>query len=155
MSYEIFIGLRYLKAKRKQAFISIITLISMGGVAIGVMTLIVVIGVMSGFKEDLRKKILGYYSHVVVLKRGGGIANYESKIKKIEEVKGVKFATPFIYSQTMLNSKYGSFGVVLRGIDPETIGKVINLGSNIKEGSLYNLTNVSSKNSKITTRYFF
>jgi lipoprotein-releasing system permease protein len=139
MSYEFFIGLRYLKAKRKQTFISIITLISVGGVAVGVMTLIVVIGVMSGFKEDLTGKILGYYSHIVVLKQSEGLDDYEEIIKKIEKVKGVKSATPFIYTQAMLSSKSGSLGVALRGVDPETIGKVINIGSNMKEGSLLNL----------------
>ena len=144
MSYELFIGLRYLKAKRKQTFISIITLISIGGVAIGVMTLIVVIGVMTGFKEDLTGKILGYYSHIVVLKQSEGLDDYERIMRKIEKVKGVKSATPFTYTQAMLSSKSGSLGVVLRGVDPKTIGKVINIGSNMKEGSLLNLEVTSS-----------
>lgn len=144
MPYELFIGLRYLKARRKQAFISIITLISIGGVAIGVMTLIVVIGVMTGFKEDLTNKILGYYSHIVVLKQGG-MDNYQGTIRKIEKVKGVTSATPFIYSQAMVSSKSSSLGVVLRGIDPETIGKVINVGSNIEEGSLLNLKDLPDR----------
>ena len=140
ISYELFIGLRYLKAKRKEAFISIITLISIGGVAIGVMALIVVIGVMTGFKEDLRDKILGYYSHVVVLKHTRGIDNYKGIIKEVEAVQGVKYATPFIYSQAMVSSKHNFIGVVLRGVDPETIGNVINIGKNMKQGSLSNLT---------------
>ena len=66
MSYELFIGLRYLKAKRKQTFISLITFISIGGVMVGVTALIVVLAVMNGFKEDLRDKILGVTSHVVI-----------------------------------------------------------------------------------------
>jgi lipoprotein-releasing system permease protein len=140
VSYELFIGLRYLKARRRETFISIITLISIGGVAIGVMALIVVIGVMTGFKEDLRDKILGYYSHVVVLKHMGGMDDYKGIIKKVEDVRGVKYATPFIYSQAMLSSKHNFIGVVLRGIDPETIGNVINMEKNITEGSLSNLT---------------
>ncbi|RLA87072.1 MAG: lipoprotein-releasing system transmembrane subunit LolC, partial [Deltaproteobacteria bacterium] len=64
MSYEMFIGLRYLRAKRKQTFVSLITLISIAGVMVGVTALIVVIAVMNGFKEDLRDKILGVTSHV-------------------------------------------------------------------------------------------
>ncbi|MDY6855190.1 MAG: lipoprotein-releasing ABC transporter permease subunit [Thermodesulfobacteriota bacterium] len=140
MSYELFIGLRYLKAKRKETFISIITLISIGGVSIGVMALIVVIGVMTGFKEDLRDKILGYYSHVVVLKHLKGIDDYKGIIKEVETVQGVKYATPFIYSQAMVSSKHNFIGVVLRGVDPETIGNVINIGKNMKQGSLSNLT---------------
>ena len=66
MSYELFIGLRYLKAKRKQTFVSLITIISIAGVTVGVTALIVVLAVMNGFKEDLRDKILGVTSHVVI-----------------------------------------------------------------------------------------
>ena len=139
MPYELFIGLRYLRARKGQAFISIITMISIGGVAIGVMTLIVVLGVMTGFKEDLRSKILGYSSHVVVLKRGGGMEDYENVMKEIEGINDVISSTPFIYGQSMLNSRSGSLGVVMRGIDPSTIGQVTDLGLNMKEGSLLNL----------------
>ena len=155
MSYELFIGLRYLRAKRKQTFISIITFISVGGVAIGVMTLIVVIGVMTGFKEDLRSKILGYYSHVVVLKRGE-MDNYRETVKKIEGLDGVISATPFIYSQAMITSRSGSSGVILRGIDPDTVGNVINIESNMKEGSLMHIKespNEYEKTQKHTSKY--
>ncbi|MBF0551640.1 MAG: lipoprotein-releasing system transmembrane subunit LolC, partial [Deltaproteobacteria bacterium] len=72
MNYESFIGLRYLKARRKQTFISIITIISIAGVMVGVMALIVVLSVMSGFENDLKEKIMGVNSHVVVLKYNGG-----------------------------------------------------------------------------------
>ncbi|MDY7034489.1 MAG: lipoprotein-releasing ABC transporter permease subunit [Thermodesulfobacteriota bacterium] len=155
MSYELFIGLRYLRAKRKQTFISIITFISVGGVAIGVMTLIVVIGVMTGFKEDLRSKILGYYSHIVVLKRGE-MDNYRETVKKIEGLGGVISATPFIYSQAMITSRSGSSGVILRGIDPDTVGNVINIESNMKEGSLMKIKespNENEKTQKHTSKY--
>ena len=76
MGYELFISLRYLKAKRKQTFVSIITFISTAGIAIGVMALIVVIGVMTGFEEDLKEKILGTNAHLIVLKYTKGIDNY-------------------------------------------------------------------------------
>jgi lipoprotein-releasing system permease protein len=77
MSYELFIGLRYLKAKRKQFFISIITLISITGVFLGVMALIIVLAVMNGFETDIKEKILGTYSHIILLKHGeGGISTY-------------------------------------------------------------------------------
>ena len=77
MPYELFIALRYLKAKRKSAFISIITLISTAGVALGVMALIVVLAVMTGFESDLKEKILGTNAHIVVLKSGDGIGKYQ------------------------------------------------------------------------------
>ena len=75
MSYELFIGLRYLKAKRKQTFVSLITIISIAGVMVGVTALIVVLAVMNGFKEDLREKILGVTSHVVISSFEGTISN--------------------------------------------------------------------------------
>ena len=99
MSYELFIGLRYLKAKRKQTFVSLITLISIAGVMVGVTALIVVIAVMNGFKEDLRDKILGVTSHVVISRFDGNISKYQEVRAKVEEVSGVNAATPFIYTQ--------------------------------------------------------
>ena len=82
MRYELFISLRYLKAKRKQVFISIITLLSMAGVGLGVMALIVVLSVMSGFEEDLKKKILGTNAHLVVLQQGAGMRDYRGDPQK-------------------------------------------------------------------------
>ncbi|MBF0497908.1 MAG: lipoprotein-releasing system transmembrane subunit LolC, partial [Deltaproteobacteria bacterium] len=86
MNYESFIGLRYLKARRKQTFISIITIISIAGVMVGVMALIVVLSVMSGFENDLKEKIMGVNSHVVVLKYNGGITNYRQLTEIIKKV---------------------------------------------------------------------
>ena len=139
MSYELFIGLRYLKAKRKQTFVSLITIISIAGVTVGVTALIVVLAVMNGFKEDLRVKILGVTSHVVISRFEGNIANYEQVEAKVEKVSGVVAATPFIYTQVMISSGQAISGVVLRGIDPKTAGKVINLTKNLRVGSLKDL----------------
>ncbi len=137
LSYELFIGLRYLKAKRKQTFISLITMISMAGVAVGVWALIVVLSVMTGFEEDLRNKILGTNSHIVIIDRGeGAIKDYKNIIPKIEKVEHVISATPFIYNQVMLTTENGVSGVVLRGIDPSEEGKVTDIKKNIKDGSL-------------------
>jgi lipoprotein-releasing system permease protein len=139
MPYELFIGLRYLKVKRKSAFVSIITLISTSGVALGVMALIIVLAVMTGFEEDLTNKILGTNAHIVVLSSGGGIDNYESLIKRLKGVDGVVAATPFIYSQVMLSSGKSVSGVVLRGIDPKTDPLVTNLSKSLVEGKLADL----------------
>ena len=137
LSYELFIGLRYLKAKRKQTFISLITMISMAGVAVGVWALIVVLSVMTGFEEDLRSKILGTNSHIVIIDRGeGAIKDYKNIISKIEKVEHVISATPFIYNQVMLTTESGVSGVVLRGIDPSEEGKVTDIKKNIKDGRL-------------------
>jgi lipoprotein-releasing system permease protein len=136
MSYELFIGLRYLKAKRKQTFISIITLISITGVAIGVMALILVLGVMTGFSDDLREKILGTNSHLVIQKFGGALNDYRAVMEKIRDCPGVVASTPFILSQAMLSSGTNVSGVVLRGIDIATAPSVIKIKETLVEGSL-------------------
>ncbi len=135
MSYELFIGLRYLKAKRKAAFISIITLISTAGVALGVMALIVVLAVMTGFEEDLKGKILDTNAHVVVLGTGGGMPGYGDVAARLGKLDGVVAATPFIYSQVMLASGKNVSGVVLRGIDLATDPKVTNIKRSVVDGS--------------------
>ena len=121
MKYEWFIGLRYLKAKRKQTFISIITIISIVGVTVGVMALIIVLAVMSGFEKTLKEKILGTQAHLVVLKASQqGMDHYEEVLKQVEEGKGVVSAAPFIFNQVMLSSDSNVTGGVIKGIDPST-----------------------------------
>lgn len=136
MSFELFIGLRYLKAKRKSTFISLITLISVAGVALGVMALIIVLAVMTGFEEDLKEKILGTNAHVVVLNGTGAIEDYQKLLKKVKGIDGVVAATPFIYNQVMLSSGRNVSGVVLRGIDVQSDAQVTNLHKSMVEGSL-------------------
>ena len=140
MKYEWFIGLRYLKAKRKQTFISIITVISIAGVMVGVMALIVVLAVMSGFENTLKEKILGTQAHLNLLKATQeGMDQYQEVAKRVEETKGVVSAAPFIISQVMLSSESNVFGVVLKGIDPERVGRVTELAHNLKAGRLEDL----------------
>jgi lipoprotein-releasing system permease protein len=140
MKYEWFIGLRYLKAKRKQTFISIITIISIVGVMVGVMALIVVLAVMSGFEKTLKEKILGTQAHLVLLKASQeGMDHYEEVAKKVQEVKGVVSAAPFIFNQVMLSSESNVSGVVIKGIDPDRVGKVTELAHNMKAGRLQDL----------------
>ncbi|MGD8367235.1 MAG: lipoprotein-releasing ABC transporter permease subunit [Desulfobacterales bacterium] len=124
MAFEFFIGSRYLRAKRKQVFISLITLLSVAGVTVGVMALIVVIAVMSGFEADLKDRILGVESHLVVL-RHGPFTEFRKVLERIDETPGVTAATPFVYSQVMLRTASGASGAVLRGIDPKSAGRVI------------------------------
>ena len=137
MSYELFISLRHLKAKRSQKFISLNTWISVGGVALGVMALIVVIAVMSGFGKDLRDKILGTNSHVVVTNiTRTGMEDYEAIIEKVKKAKGVNAAAPFILNQVMLTYGGNAMGVVVRGLDPELEAGVSDLEKNLVQGSL-------------------
>jgi lipoprotein-releasing system permease protein len=142
--YELFISLRYLKAKRKQTFISVISFISISGVAIGVMALIIVLGVMTGFSDDLRNKILGTKSHLVISQYGAGITNYREIMKEIEGIEGVISSTPAIYSQAMLSSASNALGVVLKGIEVTSAPQVTNLASTIREGKLTDLKQSSS-----------
>ncbi len=139
MRFEVFLAVRYLKAKRKQAFISVITVISVVGVMMGVMALIVVLSVMNGFREDLMSKILGVNSHLVVLSYEGAFTEYDKVASDTNTVEGVVATTPFIYSQVMVNSQGSVSGSVLRGIDTATAGKVIKIDSMIKRGSLQSL----------------
>jgi lipoprotein-releasing system permease protein len=140
MGYEWFIGLRYLKAKRKQTFISIITVISIAGVMVGVMALIVVLSVMSGFEKTLKEKIIGTQAHLVVQRTlQDGIENYDEVAKKVEEVKGVVSAAPFIFSQVMLSTDANVSGVVVKGIDPAREGNVTELLAYLTNGRLQDL----------------
>ena len=125
MAFEYFIGGRYLRARQKQAFINLITILSIAGVTVGVMALIVVIAVMTGFEADLKARILGGQSHVVVMRHGGPLTEYRKILSEVEKIDDVEGATPFIYTQGMLRSKSGASGVVIRGIDPNTAGRVI------------------------------
>src|SRR5512137_1636578 len=138
-SYELFISLRYLRAKRKQVFVSIITFISIAGIFLGAAALIIVLAVMNGFESELRNKILGINSHIVLTEYGGPMQNPDAVIKEVEQVKGVIAATPFIYSQAMLRRSGDITGVVLRGLDPKTATKVIDLNK-MAAGSLASLT---------------
>lgn len=139
MRFELFLGLRYLKAKRKQAFISVITVISMAGVMVGVMSLIVVLSVMNGFRADLMSKILGVNSPLLVLDQEGAFSAYQKVEKEIRSVPGVKGVTPFIYGTVMVNNMGNASGAVLRGLDTRSVGKVIAIKHMIKSGSLDSL----------------
>jgi lipoprotein-releasing system permease protein len=125
MSFEFFIGRRYLRAKQKQAFISLITYLSIAGVAVGVMALIVVIAVMAGFEADLKTRILGGQANVILMRYSGPFEEYAEVLRRVEAVPGVAAATPFIYSQVMLRTAANTTGAVLRGIDPATVGGVL------------------------------
>lgn len=125
MSFEFFIGGRYLRAKQKQAFVSLITILSIAGVMVGVMALIVVIAVMNGFDADLKARILGGQSHIVLMRHGGVFKHYDRIVAEVLKIRGVEAATPYIITQAMLRSKSGVIGAVVRGIDPKTAGKVM------------------------------
>ena len=136
MKYEFFIGLRYLSSRRKQKFASIIGLISVLGVIIGVMALNVVLSVMGGFEEELREKILGVSSHIVILSYDGPMKDYSKIEDETLKFPGVLGASPFIYGQGMMASENNVSGSVVRGIDPGTAGSVTNIEQALGRGVL-------------------
>ncbi len=101
MKFELFVAQKYLLARQKQTFISVITFISILGVALGVAALIIVLGVMNGFSQNLQEKILGINAHILVGSYNGLITDYHQLEEKISQIKGVKAVAPFIYSEVM------------------------------------------------------
>jgi len=138
--YELFVGLRYLRAKRRNRTISLNTFVSIAGITLGVAALIGTLGIMTGFKEDLQAKILGTTSHIVVQDRTHeSMSDYDALAARVERVPHVVAATPFIYRQVMLTSRSAVQGVVVRGIDPRREIRVTELGKNIIAGRLEDL----------------
>ena len=142
LPYEMFVGLRYLRAKRRNRTISLNTVVSITGITLGVAALIGTVGIMTGFKEDIQAKILGTTAHILVHDRmKEAIADYDAQVKRVEEVSDVVAATPFVLRQVLLTSQSGVQGVILRGIDPAREGKVTELEKNLMTGGLQDLSN--------------
>lgn len=138
MPFELFIGLRYLRAKGGRGFLSLLTVIAMAGMALGVMALIVVLAVMSGFEDELRGKILGTTAHILVTDVAGkGIEDPGRILPVIRGHPQVRAAAPFVLQQVMLSHDEAATGVVLRGIDPE-VGRE-ELERRVRQGSLADL----------------
>lgn len=143
MNFEYFLGLRYLKAKKKKTFISIITIISVAGVMVGVMSLVVVLSVMNGFREYLLSRILGVNPHVLVMSYDGPFPDRGKIARKIHEVDGVLATTPFTQNQVIIRGMGSvSSGAVLRGIDTKSVSNVLKIKSMIKKGQLSDLNQV-------------
>src|SRR5262245_31551462 len=138
MKFEFLVAVRYLRAKRKQAVISLITFISVIGVSAGVAALIIALAITTGFREDLQNKLLGAQSHVNIMPmpRGSGITDYIQSTKQVEQVPGVIFAAPAVYQQVLVSSGAQSKGVFLKGIIPDMESRLSALSQNMVQGSL-------------------
>ena len=119
MGVEFFIAGKYLRAKRKEGFISLITLLSVAGVTVGVMALVVVIAVMSGAETQFRKQILGLEPHILIMNYKGSYDNYGPLLASIKKTPQVKVASPILFGQAMIRTKQSFSGVMIRGIIPE------------------------------------
>jgi len=134
---ELFISLRYLATKKKEKFISLISLISILGIAIGVMALIVVIAVMTGFDQDLRDKIVGNYSHITIASYKSIDNNeYANIIKKIASIKHIQGTSPYVQGQVLIKQGNKLLAVALKGIDPVTEKQVTQINKYLLEGNI-------------------
>jgi lipoprotein-releasing system permease protein len=133
------VGLRYIRAKRRNRFVSFVPLVSMLGIALGVAALIVILSVMNGFHRELRTRILGVASHVQISGQGGRLADWANIAERASQDPRVVAAAPFVNAQAMLSSAAGVRGTVVRGIEPVLEEKVADIGSHMVAGSLDDL----------------
>lgn len=134
MDFELLIALSHLRSRRQDAGISLIAVLSVGGVTVGVAVLIMVLSVMQGFEIDLRKKILGNQAHLIVLAYGGPIEEPDEVVAKVEALEGVVSASPFTYTEVMLKSTFGVSGAILKGVDPARAAGVTDIVKDIVVG---------------------
>src|SRR6188474_1305453 len=135
MSLELFIALRYLLARRKQAFISIISLISTIGVSVGVMALVIALALMTGLQGELRDRILGSTAHVYVFKTGG-IKDYRAEVGKLRMIDGVAGAGPAILGKALITTDRADAFISLKGIDPTLEPNVTDIQKSMQTGSV-------------------
>jgi lipoprotein-releasing system permease protein len=137
--YELLIGLRYTRAKRRNHFISFISLISMLGIALGVAALIIVLSVMNGFQKEIRARILGVTPHLQVSSDSGQVLDWQPLLDMVAAHAGVQAAAPYIDGQGMLSLNSSVQGAMVRGIDPAAEDRLTGLSGKMKGGSLTEL----------------
>jgi lipoprotein-releasing system permease protein len=133
--FELHIALRYLLAKRKQAFISVITLVSTIGVAVGVMAVIIALAVMTGLQQTLRDRILGSQPHVYV-SRVGGFDDYRAEVEKLRAIPHVTGVAPMILGKALASGSRGEDFITVKGVDPALEPSITDLQRAMKAGSL-------------------
>ncbi len=137
--YELLIGLRYTRAKRRNHFISFISLISMIGIALGIVVLIVVLSVMNGFQKEIRTQILGVASHIEISEFDGTLKHWPTVVAAARRHPQVLAAAPYVMAQGMLSFDQGVQGTLIRGVLPEQENQVVELGKKMKVGRLEDL----------------
>ena len=138
-TFELFVGMRYTRAKRKNHFISFISLTSMIGIALGVAALIIVLSVMNGFQKDLRTRILGVASHMEITGSNNKLGDWRDIVDSSLKHEHVLASAPYIMAQGLLSYDQGVQGAIIRGIQPAAEDKVADLGKNMKVGRLGDL----------------
>src|SRR5687768_602687 len=142
MPFELQVALRYLLAKRRQVFISVISLVSTLGVTVGVAALVISMALMTGLQGELQDKILGSSAHVFVFKPGVGIDDYRAEVAKIRAIPGVTGAAPAVMGRAMISGSGIGF-VAVKGIDPELEPSVTDLAGTLTDGKLSDLVPTS------------
>src|SRR5688572_28761800 len=139
MSFELFIALRYLLAKRKQAFISLISFFCTLGVAVGVTALIIALALMTGLQQELRDRIVGSTAHIYAFRIGGGFDDPAASLRALESHPGVQGAAPVVMGKGILRSADGTTFITLKGIDPALEPRVTEVSKSMKHGKLSSL----------------
>jgi lipoprotein-releasing system permease protein len=139
LPFELFVGLRYTRAKRKNHFISFISLTSMIGIALGVAALIVVLSVMNGFQTELRNSILGVASHIEITENNNQLSSWQEVASQVKVQPKVVASAPYILAQGMLSFGQAVQGAIVRGISPGEEDKVADIGKHMKAGALTDL----------------
>jgi lipoprotein-releasing system permease protein len=134
--FEWMLSLRYLRARRKEGFISVIAGFSFLGIMLGVATLIIVMAVMNGFRQELLDKILGLNGHLLIQPLESPLTDWEGVADRVSKVQGIRLAAPIVEGQALASSPFNASGVLVRGIRGTDLAKLGSIARNIKQGSL-------------------
>jgi lipoprotein-releasing system permease protein len=134
--FEWMLSLRYLRARRKEGFISVIAGFSFLGIMLGVATLIIVMAVMNGFRKELLDKILGLNGHLLIQPLESPLTDWDAVSGRIAKIPGVKLAAPIVEGQALASSPFHSSGVLVRGVRAQDLVKLPSIANNIKQGTL-------------------
>jgi lipoprotein-releasing system permease protein len=134
-AFERMVALRYLRARRREGFISVIAGFSLLGIMLGVATLIIVMSVMNGFREELLSRILGVGGHITINSAVGPLKDYDAVVGRVRQVPGVVSASPLVEGQVLLTYRGNASGAVVRGVSAQDLARENLIAKNIKEGS--------------------
>jgi lipoprotein-releasing system permease protein len=134
--FEWMLSLRYLRARRKEGFISVIAGFSFLGIMLGVATLIIVMAVMNGFRQELLTKILGLNGHLLIQPLESPLTDWEAVADRVSKIDGIKLAAPIVEGQALASSPFNASGVLVRGIRAADLTKLTSIAKNIKQGTL-------------------
>ena len=135
-SFEWLLSLRYLRARRKEGFISVIAGFSFLGIMLGVATLIIVMAVMNGFRQELLSKILGLNGHLLIQPLESPLTDFAAVADRVSKVDGIYLAAPLVEGQALASSPFNASGVVVRGMRGADLAKLTQISKNIKQGTL-------------------